>query len=350
MNKACRYLCLMVMFMATTLMGETVVRATVDIGSGATKLRVAEIDLQKQKISKVLATKTFAVPYQEQLATSNSNEFNADVMQTGLEALKQSAEIAKQHGATQTIATATAAFRKARNAESFMERIYRETGIRVFIIDQNLEGELAFKAATAQLEIPPRQLVVWDIGGGSVQLTAIDRLGQYRIFRGSDASVPFKNHIITWIQKRNAAEGATPNPLNFVDTLRAESHARAVANKVDNFFKRKIQEPQTKIVGVGNIFGLQLYDMVGKKNTLSREELIELLAGLVDKKDEDVGGGPFANVYVSNTILVLGFMEQLGIEEMAIADINPSDGAFFWPAFWEESEISVDSQCPNGQK
>lgn len=342
-----KYLLCMAFFLATTLYGENVVRATVDIGSGATKLRVAEVNLKEHKIEKILATKTFSVQYQERLAASPTHEFDEQVMQSGLQALKQAADIAKEQGATQVIAVATQAFRKAHNAEEFMQRIYDETGIKVFVIDQDLEGELAFQATTSQLGIPAEKLLVWDIGGGSLQLTTVDKLGRYHIYRGTHASVPFKNHIIRWIQKKELEEGGTPNPLNISEAFKAQAHARSVASQVDALFKQKIQQPHTQVVGVGNIFGLQLYEMFGKKNTITRDELIEYVAELIHKSDEQVGGGPFANVYVSNTILVLGFMEQLGIEEMEIADINPADGAFFYAPFWDKEgafkdEIIVD--------
>ena len=46
---------------------DIVVRAAVDIGSGATKLKVVNVNLKTQKITKVLADESFTVQYQEEL-------------------------------------------------------------------------------------------------------------------------------------------------------------------------------------------------------------------------------------------------------------------------------------------
>jgi len=327
----------------------TVLRATIDIGSGATKLRVAEVNLREHKIVKILETKNFAVPYQEQLARSSTGAFDEAVMKTGLQAIEESAQIAKKFNVEKVIAVATASFRNAKNASDFIDRIYEKTGVRVYIIDQNLEGELAFQAAISELGVPAKNLVVWDIGGGSLQLTAKDRRGNFQIYRGKIASVPFKNYVIEHIENKNPSEVSTPNPMNFEEIIRADIYARDVASRVDRVFQRKIHDPQTVVVGVGNIFGLQLYEMVGKKNVLTRDEMIHAVATLANKTDQEVGGGPFANVYVTNSIFVLGFMNSFDINKMQIADINPADGAFFHSRFWREHLQSDEQHCTNEQ-
>lgn len=311
-----------------------IIRATVDIGSGATKLRVAEVDLKNHKIVNILESKVFAVPYQEDLANSPNGNFSRDVMDQGIKALEESKELAQKHHAEKVIAVATAAFRKAHNASDFISEIKEKTGIDVNIIDQQLEGELAFQAVSSQFGLNPKNLIVWDIGGGSFQLTAVDENGEFEIYRGHEASVPFKNYVIQKIQKQDISKVSTPNPLNFEQLLKAQGHALGLAQKVDEFFVEKIRDPSTEIVGVGNILGVQIAKMVNG-DFLTKDRMITEVANLANKNDKDVGGGNFANVFVTNTILVLGFMEGLNIDKLKLADINPADGAFFYDSFWK---------------
>lgn len=312
----------------------TVVRAAIDIGSGATKLRVAEVDLKTQKIVRILESQNFSIPYQEQLAKNKDGNFNREVMNQGIEALQQAKKIAQKYQAEKVISVATAAFRKAKNADNYIQEIKQKTGIDVNIIDQHLEGELAFQAVVSQFGMNPSDLVVWDIGGGSFQLTTVNTKGDFAIHRGLDASVPFKNYVIEEVKKQDSKLVTTPNPHTTEELLKAQLHAVKLTDKVDTLFKEKIAKPSTKIVGVGCILGMQVPKMI-QDDSATRDQMIEAVANLVDKNDSDVGGGDFANVYVTNSILVLGFMEGLNINKVQLADINPADGAFFYDPFWK---------------
>lgn len=312
-----------------------VIRAAVDIGSGATKLRVAEVNLATNKIEKILVNESFSVPYQEQLEHSPNRMFNESVMRTGIDALKKSQDIARQYHAQKVVAVATAAFRNAANSEDFSKKILEETGITVNVIDQELEGKLAFEAvASSQGHSSPTDLIVWDIGGGSFQFTSQDSKGNFQIYRGTEASVPFKNRIIQTIQNRNIKEHSTPHPITVGEIRQGEALAREIAQKVDQVFKDKIQSPKTEIVGVGNIFAYGIYPLVGNKKQYKISDLTNSLESLADKSDLELGGGDFVNVKTTNAILVLGFMQGLKIQEVQILDLNNADGALLYPPFW----------------
>src|SRR5262249_1023721 len=116
------------------------------------------------------------------------------------------------------------------------------------------------------------------------------------------ASVPFKNHVISQIQQKDLKSVTTPNPFTVEDLLKAQSHAIKVSRNVDTYFKKKIQDPSVEVVGVGNIFGYQI-SKLGNGDSVHIEQVLEKTATLVNKTDTDVGGGDFANVYVTNTLL-----------------------------------------------
>ena len=314
-----------------------VVRAAVDIGSGATKLKVVKINLKTQKIEKELANESFSVQYQEELEKSTDNCFNENVMKEGVNALKRSKEIAQKYGAEKVVAVATASFRKAYNAEAFIDRIQQETGVTVHIVDQDLEGALGFEATAAQVDASPNELIVWDIGGGSYQFTTLDDNGNLVVHRGLDASIPFKNRIIKQIKQENPNKIGTPNPLTLHQIKTAESHAVEVSKKVNNLFKEKIANPNTKVIGIGNIFAYRIYPLLEKKSSFKKHELSEKVYELHGKKDTDLNLGEYTNVAVTNPILVLGFMNELKINEMHVMNINNADGALLYAPFWQET-------------
>lgn len=313
---------------------EEVIRAAIDIGSGATKLRVAEVNLKTHKIDKILVNESFPVQYQEHLSKSANNTFDQEVMQTGIEAIKKSEQIAAQYHPQKVIAVATASFRKAANSQAFIDKIYKDTGVRVYVIDQELEGKLAFNAVLSQGNYEPQNLIVWDIGGGSLQLTALNNQEGYQIFRGEIASIPFKNMIIQDIQHKNINQVSTPNPMTPNEIQQGILKAREIAEKVDQVFKNRIIQQNTQVVGVGNIFAYGIYPMVGKKSPFTQQELNQATLQMANKDDQQLGGGDYANVQATNALLVLGYMQALHINQMQALDINNADGALLYNDFW----------------
>jgi len=319
---------------------QVVVRAAIDIGSGSTKLRVAEVNPVTNRIVRLLENRQFTVLYQEDLEANPDHEFTKKVMDTGLEAIQTSVEIAKKHEAEKVIAIATAAFRKAENSEKYIQRIFDESNVKVFVIDQNLEGKLAFEAALSRLNIRPSNLIVWDIGGGSLQLTTMNTGGEYEIYRGHEAVVPFKNYVMREIQKKDPMKASTPNPMNWLEIQEAEEHARSLAQKVDAVFKKKILKKGTQVVGVGSVFEYGIIPLVKDKNPFTLKDITTSLHELVGKTDEELGGGDFSNVFVTNGILIIGFMEELHIEKIQVLDVNNADGAMLYEPFWSTSKTT----------
>jgi len=319
----------------TEVVETNVIRAAIDIGSGATKLKVAEVNLKTKKIEQVLAVENYSVQYQDALMSSPDHMFTEKVMQEGIDALNKAKAVATSYGATKVVAVATAAFRTGKNAQEFVDRIYSETGIKVYVIDQDLEGILNFEAAAAEVPFAQEDIVVWDIGGGSYQFTALDKDGKIMVNRGTDASIPFRNRVITEIKRQDIEDTKTPNPISPNQMNMTTSHAREIAEKVDAVFKEKIQDSNTKVIGVGNIFAYNIHPIVCKQSPYDQGQLNHGLQKLVGKTDLQVGGGDYANVYITNPALIMGFMQTLGIDEVYIEDISNADGALVYPEFWE---------------
>ncbi len=70
---------------------------------------------------------------------------------------------------------ATEACRSAANADSFIERVAAETGIRLEVIDRETEATLAVVGCSPLLDPASRGAILFDIGGGSTELVRIVR-------------------------------------------------------------------------------------------------------------------------------------------------------------------------------
>ncbi len=332
-------LCLGILFLVfwiptnRALLADGEIRAAIDIGSGATNLKVAKVDPKTNKIIAQLFEKSIPVPYQKHLEQSPNETFDQEVMNQGIHTFKTLKEIADSYHAKKVIAVATAAFRKAKNAEQFAQEIEQQTGVQVRIINQDEEGILAFRGALAVTTALPEHTVTWDIGGGSMQLTTLTEAGTYLVEKGRTASIPFKNYVIQDIKHQDINTVQTPNPLDEQQMRMAIDHAAQLAQETDNFIKNKIQDPQTKLLAVGSLFNYGIRPLTGP--TARPEALDQAVMKWVNKTDAELPGGSLAEVAVTNPLLVLGYMRGLHINQAEIISVNNADGALTYPAYWQ---------------
>ncbi|HUD01871.1 MAG TPA: hypothetical protein VMR37_06055 [Rhabdochlamydiaceae bacterium] len=306
------------------------VRAAIDMGTGGPKLQVAEVNLETGKIVRILHAERFFVNFYDSLAKSPM--LSREVKAQGHEAFQKAVVKAKTFNPEGIVAVATAVFRHAANGLEFAQEIQEKSGIKVHVIDQKLEGELPFMAVLAKTEADPEDLLVWDIGGGSTQFVG-KAGGKCHIDGSKEGSGPFKEYIIEKIKGRSLHECKSPNPLSAEDVSQAKAYARSLADKVDQAFKAMIKHPTRKVVGVGSVFGVGIAKAVDT-TSFTREELSAVVNRMINKTDEELGGGDFACVEASNAILALGFMEGLQIDEMQIIHVNNADGALIYQPFW----------------
>lgn len=312
----------------------TVIRAAIDIGSGGPKLRVAEVDLTMNKIIRILHVEQYPVIFQESLSKGSDRILNNEIMLQGLQAIKEAILVAKSFKAEEIVMIGASIFRNALNGEQFAQNIWSEVGLPIHILDQELEGKLAFQAVLARTNIDSENLIVWDIGGGSTQFVGVSE-GSYLIDGSNEGSGPFRDFIIESIQQRDTKEYKSPNPISEEQANLAIAYATDLAMKVDPIFRDKLREEKVEIIGVGSVFGRGIAALMPGKNPFTIEDLVAAVRNLVGKSDTDLGGGNFACIEVSNALHALGFMKGLDIKQINILDVNNADGAIVYKSFWE---------------
>ncbi len=319
-------------------------RAALDIGSGATKMKIALVDAKTNKIAKRLFEQVISMPYEKALANSSNDEFDRATIEQGIQTINTLKALAAKYGAKKVAAVATAAFRRAKNAQTVAKEIKAKTGIEVNIISQQQEAEYDFLGAVANCPAMAEHAVVWDVGGGSAQLTTMDENNQLVIYKSLFASVPFKNYIIEKIQGKKLSETNTPNPMTAADIQKAVDYAAVIALQTDPYIKQKITAKDTVVLGVGGI----LYKEIGslEKETenndqiLTKNELARMIASFIGKDDAVIEkefnlSVSNAESYVSNLLLIQGYMQALKIEEVTLLNVNNADAVMTIPSYWK---------------
>src|SRR5688500_7627823 len=143
------------------------VAAAIDIGSNSIKMTIGrangeggidQVDWASEVVRLGLGLDRTGVLDEERNETANAT-------------LTRFAAQAEEQGATRVVAVATEATRAAANGATFLDRVRRETGIDVHVVDGQAEAELTFRGLVAETDLTG-SVVVADIGGGSTELIA----------------------------------------------------------------------------------------------------------------------------------------------------------------------------------
>ncbi|HEX6783068.1 MAG TPA: Ppx/GppA phosphatase family protein [Sphingomicrobium sp.] len=102
-------------------------------------------------------------------------ELSDDAMDRAVGALGVCAEKLRRRNVSLSRSVATEACRRAKNGQSFADRVRRETGIALDIIDPAEEARLAVLGCHKLLEPGDGPAIIFDIGGGSTELVLIDQ-------------------------------------------------------------------------------------------------------------------------------------------------------------------------------
>jgi len=150
-------------------MAEPVHIAAIDAGSNAVRLSVARAysaldiePLHHERYSLRLGEGVFL-----------RHRFSEDVFKRGVKAFRHFREIMDEFGVTRYRAVATSAVREARNRNSFVRRVKRETGIRLEVISAIEESRLGREAVQAALGPESLPRCIADLGGGSLEITIL---------------------------------------------------------------------------------------------------------------------------------------------------------------------------------
>jgi exopolyphosphatase/guanosine-5'-triphosphate,3'-diphosphate pyrophosphatase len=141
-------------------------RACIDIGSNTTRLLVA--DCNGRGLKEVHQERVFTRITRGLLTGGGISEAKvAEVAKVVADQL----HVARALGATDVVALATAAIRRASNRDELSSAVRAACGLEITVLTEQEEARLAFIGAARSLDSsPPGALGVVDVGGGSSEL------------------------------------------------------------------------------------------------------------------------------------------------------------------------------------
>ncbi len=298
-------------------------QAAMDIGSGSTKILVAIVNTCEGKILKTLFKESKSIKVKESvigesIPKSIQSDLDLAISEWKIKTLPLNIKSYK--------AVATEVFRSTSNGLAVLEELEKKHLLKIKLITQIEEAILGFWSAVGASGLDPKQIVSWDIGGGSMQMTTIKN-NEFMFYTGKMASVNFKNEYLKTTKCRNNTN-CSPNPMGLKGVLSAVKIADLYAKKnVPQEFKKEFK--LKTVVGIGGVHSKSIWNQLLRSQPNEKDLNLNNLQTLAFEngklKDEDLKS-EYAETEVTNIALVLGFMKRLEIQSVKPFDVDLTTG------------------------
>mmetsp|Transcript_44355 Transcript_44355/g.105017 ORF Transcript_44355/g.105017 Transcript_44355/m.105017 type:complete len:325 (+) Transcript_44355:122-1096(+) len=299
-------------------------RAAFDIGSGATKLMVA--DVANSCVQKVYFQGEVPVAFAIDWKQSADNTLSETIQAKGISVLKDFLGLCVQHGVPDAgrAAIATEVFRKASNGGAYLERVRKECGLDVEVVSQAIEAELGFQTAVALNGSPPERTVCWDSGGASFQITSLPESSAsdqgLRSYVGTFGSGNTTALLVESVLGRNFASNPSPNPVS------AEQAKALVSLLQSQLASPPAWLAGTEVVAIGGINCMfKVTSEVLGRTRYTLADVRSALQSIVGLSDEDLAQMACCKgelreppgLIVPKVCLLLAVMEHCGMAEVS---------------------------------
>lgn len=305
-------------------------QGTLDFGSGTTKAVAAVVDVCQRRVVEVIYEHRLPLALSEALEKNLKQEIPEEVVTAALPQIQ--IIVTKMHSlkVQKITAVATSVFRVARNGNTIARQISQKIGIPIQVISQSREAELGYWSALWNKGGENPDTVVWDIGGGSMQMY-MRRQGKVHIYKGNLASVTFKNKVLEVLQFQNPKTVSSPNPIgrNREAAIQlAKNHAYLNVPKV---FKAIAQ--RATWIGVGGVLSMSVQRQTKSgASDFTQEELSQALKERVYLRDAEIDSD-YRVSDISNMALVLGYMQALGIKKVETVQASLGQGLLMYSLY-----------------
>ncbi len=253
-----------------------------------------------------------------------SDEFGLSVeaQERGLACLHRFAEIISGYDVKRIRASATSAVRDAVNGHTFVDRVYRDTGIQLSVIDGDAEARLTLNGVLSGLDTESSTLVVLDVGGGSTEFTVSSYgspvfirsmpIGVVRLtegFRTGAEMFERVQSVINQLEKDLVSAGISfSGDFELVGTAGTATSIAAIKLEMVDYDYRKVNNFTVSRADIDEIY--QRLSKLPPQERLS-------IKGL-EKGREDL--------IISGLVIITSVMDRFGFNRLKISDFGLLEG------------------------
>lgn len=262
---------------------------------------------------------------------TSSQGMHESAIQRTIQGIERMVEAARKAGAKEIFAAATGVVRRATNRHSFIEKVRRQTGLKVRLLTGQKEGQLTWRGIDWALKGEKKNCLVADIGGGSTEcIWVVD--GEVKKIR----SLPWG--AVTLCEKFLAHDPPTPNELRIL-----ENHIQARLSRLRVQWERDglaVHELHPHLIGTAGTvttlaaihLGLKRYDsekIHGHRISKAEvERLYRKLSFLSLEKRRKIPGLEKGreDLIVSGTAQLIGILKVFELQGLWVIDSGLLEG------------------------
>jgi hypothetical protein len=283
-------------------------RAALDIGSGQTKITIADVNTASNKIVCIHQQSVKFVFLRKDLAMSPEGVLSKTIQSHLIETLNEMQQASVIHNPTKWIAAGTSVFRQAQNSQTFIEETEKATGIKIKVISQAEEAEIGFHSALGVSCEEKDNIISLDVGSGSFQISCWIN-GKLHMY-GSEIGSQAVFDALFEIRKQAFSIEHNIHPLSYGEVLGIVERVKSRLHRPPEWLVMNVRK--IIAIGNGNIFPTS---WMNQDLILTPEKLLQAVFYVVgmDKNGIREFNDP-------NSVIILliyyALMEHCGIEKI----------------------------------
>lgn len=323
---------------------QQVSRAAIDFGSGAIKMQVANIDPLSNQVETLL-TKQISINLTEDIASHNGT-ISPELIKKCYDILSQMKVDASEISGRDDVhfaGVATASFRKAKNGQELLDQFEKDLGIHFRILSQDEEGKLGFMTAKILFpDQPENQLIAWDNGNGSFQMTS-----EGNVYQGPTGFGVVRLLLSKDIRNEPVLGQGTDNPIWENEKEQLFVKIKAMLPPKPDWLNETIANKNSKIVtfGEGNslfpvmaqsVAILRGHPEIVEEAVITLEDMYWLCDVYIGQTDDLFNQHKVYNRTLLGAIYVAAMMEYLGVDKIYYKrSLGNTPGMLIFPVLWE---------------
>ena len=170
--------------------------AAIDIGSNAMRLLIMNIIEEEGRETIFSKSSLIRVPIRLGQDVFTTGKVSPEAEDRMVDAMKAFFLLMKVNKVDQFMACATSAMREATNAASIVDRVYKESGIKISIIDGKKEAMIIASSDLKHFINSSNSILYIDVGGGSTEFTLFSNGKQLNSRSFKNGTVRLLNNMV----------------------------------------------------------------------------------------------------------------------------------------------------------
>ena len=322
------------------------IRAAIEIGSGTVRFCIAEMNEQGDGIKQVVHAVETSVSLAAKVKQNNNMLPEKSYVKLR-NILSEFKEVAAQRQCIDIRVVTTDIFRRASNGDLFINKLSKELDLKISLVDQEAEGVMHFETVAYEIQnaLDRKQLISWDSGSSSVQISTIGEQNEILVYKTAfgltSTHILFEEQVRKGLYERKKS----PNPVSKVEANQLICELKKQSGDIPEWLSQAICKNRTVVRTSGKQEHLRnVLGMKPGENSVKIETVRAMLDKVCEKSDNEIGKlintdrPGMKRRIVLRLCMIQALMEQLNIGSIhlpILKSVGNTHGVLLQSKYWD---------------